>query len=202
MNVRGPINTIVMRVSDIFTENNQNQMPNVQVLSLECSQFVAESGKLPLTKNLPTNYKDLQKVKVRFRKRQEDFDATFNKAFESNVSNLVQRAIFAYGSHDPNLIEDTEPFYIFPKNGYQYFYSQDVKSSNKEYQTAFDLFLEKFGDEEHAADIFSELLKYNYVSTNLKEGLAHEKEIILYRIPYYYAVRSSLVNYDDLLTLI
>jgi len=188
-----------MRVSDIFTRSNQIPKLDTQLLR-ECTQFICESGDHPLIKNLPIGYNDLHKVKVRFRKQQDAFDSTFNKAFEGNIPNLVQRAIFAYGSKDPTLLEGSEPFYIFPKNGYHYFYSQDVKSSNKEYQAAFAIFLEKVGDD--AADIFSELLKYNYVSENLNEGISSGKEIILYRIPYFYAVRASILEYDHLLTLL
>lgn len=190
-----------MLVSDIFIREAKVQLPNLHIIKHDCAQFLRETNS-PLFKNLTNQYANVQKVKIRHRKRKDQFDQAFNEAFQNDIPNLVQRSIFAYGGQDPELKENQESFYIFPTNGYQFLYSQDVDSSSEDYKNAFDIFLEKFNHEDNATQILKEILKYNYVSSNLQEGLEARKEIILYNIPFYYAVRANTVDYPTLLTLL
>lgn len=173
--------------------------PDIQRIQRECSQFIHESNGMPLYKNLPSTYNDVHKVKARFNKRTDNISNCFNKAFESNVFNLRQRAIFAY-SIPPVTAENTELFYVIPKNDYKFLYSHEVTNSNSDYKQVIDTLLETFNDTDKAIDIVTDLLKYTYSTKNLYEGIAANAEIIFYGIPYYYAVRvDSNISYKQII---
>lgn len=181
-----------MFLDEVFLGKPVRQHPIVD----ECSQFLTESEGYPILKNLSKQYDDLHKVKIRQRKRKDNFTRTFNEAFEE-VPNLRQRSLFANG-YASFIAEDadTEPFFVFPIDGYKYKYSLEVQNSKEDYRDAFDVVLEQIQDEE----VLKDLLKYTYTSTNLVEGIQHGSEIIFYNIPYYYAFRASSVYcYEDLL---
>jgi len=168
-----------------------------------CSDFITESEGLPLVKSLPMTYNDIHKVKVRLHKKKNDFIETFNQAFTNEIRNLRQRAIFASSSPaNIQVNESDEMFYVFPTNGYKFFYNKEVANSNEDYKQAFDTILEQLGgNNDEAVQVIADLLKYTYTSKNLIEGIQNESEIILYNIPFYYAVRASVFpEYDELLT--
>lgn len=169
-------------------------------LKKHCGDFVEESRGLPILKNLPSSYNDFHKVKVRKRKSRTEFTETFNEAFDDEFSELRQRAVFANGHLLLSEVnDDLEPFYVFPVNGYKYLYSTEVQNSNQEYQTVFEAIFDAL-DENVAEETFRDLLKFSYKSTNLYEGIKAGAEIILYSIPYYYAVRQSVFSdYTELL---
>jgi hypothetical protein len=80
-------------------------------------------------------------------------------------------------------------------------YNTQVVDSNQDYKQAFDSMLEQFNDNDQAIQILSDLLQYTYTGENLTEGLDHGAEIIMYNVPYYYAIRTTVVDsYDELLT--
>lgn len=167
----------------------------IHPLMIECSMYLEESRGLPLLKNLPSSYKDFQKIKVRKRKKSDSFTKTFNEAFDE-IPELRQRAIFANGEKTFKLSESAgyEAFYIFPIDGYKFKYSIEVTNSKEDYQEAFVTIVEQIGDD----NIIEQLLKYTYTSTNLHEGISRGAEIIFYGIPYYYAVRANTItNYSD-----
>lgn len=175
----------------------------LQVLQ-QCSDFINESEGTPLVKSLPKKYNTVHKVKVRNKRKQTKFSQTFNSAFQNEHYNLRQRAIFTNGINSFVPDKDTlkESFYIFPINGYKYLYSKEVEQSDADYKQVFESILNQFGFD-HGQEILTELLKFTYNSTNLREGIIHGSEIILYNIPYYYAVRTSnFPNYNQLLTSI
>lgn len=156
----------------------------------ECTEFLSLSEGNPLFKNLPKKYDDFHKVKVRKRKRKDAFTKTFNEAFDE-IPDLRQRAIFANGL--TTLITENneqEPFYIFPINGFKFMYSEEVTNSKFDYQQAFNTILEYVGDK----TVVEQLLKYTYTNKNLAEGISRGSEIIIYNVPYFYAVRSSTVT--------
>lgn len=189
-----------MRVDDFIQE--PVECKELHLLNERCSQFIRESQGSPLLKNLSSKYSDVQKVKVR-RKKGEEFDEAFNEAFEDKLRDLRQRAIFANGI-DSFLAEDgdLEPFYVFPIDGYRFLYSKEVTNSGHSYKAVFDSLFETFGEDE-GGDIITSLLRFTYVSETLHEGIELGSEIICYNIPFYYAVRESVVDdYDELLTTI
>ena len=162
-------------------------------LAYECSEFLMESGGKPLLKNLPKFRDGFIKVKVRHQRNSDPFIENFNTALAGEQSRLLQRSVLAHGessfvpSKDPNL----EPFYIFPIDGFKYMYNPSAASA-MEYKDTFDKLISNIGDS--APEIFQKLLKYDYVFDKLSEGIAGGSEIIFYGIPYYFALRKSIID--------
>lgn len=168
----------------------------------ECSQFIRESIGHPLIKNLPANSSEgFRKVKVRRKKVSEKLTDIFNETFKDDHSQILQRAVFAHGEDGfvPEPINsDMEPFYIFPIDGYRFMYSDNVQSTTRDYRKTLDLLMETFGD--NGIETFQEVLKYHYRHDKLYEALTGSAEIIVYDIPYYYAIRCSLIpKYSEFL---
>ncbi len=160
----------------------------------ECSEFLEISQGVPLLKSLPKARDGFLKVKVRQKKRTDDFAKAFNDAFSETKPLLLQRSVFAHGesafvpSNDPN----TEPFYIFPINGFRFMYNQHT-TSNLSYRDTLQK-IESAIKKETALELFRDILKNDYVFDNLPVGISSGCEIIIYGIPYYYAVRKSLID--------
>jgi hypothetical protein len=182
-----------MQVRDILYE----KPTDFAIIQADCSQFLAESQSHFVTRLLPTSYSNVQRVKIRQQRRADVVTRVFNEAF-NQVHNLRQRSMIAQ-SFVPPRSDTHEPFYVFPINGYNYMYSREVQDSSLNYKQAIDVMFEQF-DENTAANIISDVMKYTYTTSNLVEGISAKAEIIFYNIPYYYAVRSS--QYPDYNTLI
>lgn len=190
-----------MLVEDLLGKSHSIGTRDVQTLRSECSTFIRESGGLPLYRNLPVTYADFQKVKVRQQKRKDVVTEVFDKAFGSSFYNLRQRAIFAYPEMPVQDDLTTEPFYVLPINNFKFLYSKEVNNSSTNYQEVINALVEQFIDNNEAVEIVTDLLRYTYVKYNLLEGITSNSEIILYGIPYFYAVRVSAVSaYNKLLT--
>lgn len=195
LNIYGDLRFQIMRIKELFTEQHDDS--GIKILRYKCSQFLDESEGYPLLKNLPKNYNNFQKVKVRVKKRKQKMDETFNKAFD-NVSNLRQRAVFTNGADTFAPKSDFDPFYVFPINGFKYIYNTQIVSET-DYKQMFNDLMETAGSS--FEEMITELLKYTYTGNNLVEGIKSGSEIILYNIPHYYVVRQSAISdYDDLLT--
>lgn len=189
-----------MRINDLYQTRQYSQ--EIQLLRGSCAQFLQESRGQPLFKNLSSEYGDFHKVKVRKRKGESgDFTETFNEAFEEQHPGLRQRAIFANGSSSfqPTFREGLEPFYVIPIDRYKFMYSREVENSGQEYKQVFDTLFEEFG-EEKGNEVLTDLLRFTYTSTNLDEGISSGSELIIYGIPYFYAVRAESIEYEDLLS--
>lgn len=187
-----------MLVDDLITSSIRPDF--VGIIKSECSDFIYDAGGLPLYKALPSWYSDFQKVKVRFKRNETLINSTFNKAFQTEVYNIAQRAIFSYST--PPLVElNMELFYVFPINGYKFMYSKEVTNSSSDYKQILDVMLEAFDDIDKATDIVTDLLKYTYSTQQLYEGLTAKAEVILYSVPFYYAVRvQPHLTYSQLIT--
>jgi hypothetical protein len=165
----------------------------LQTITDECFEFLTESGGKPLLKNLPRQRDGFIKVKVRHKRATDSFYESFNTAFEHERTRLWQRSVFAQGektfapSTDPTL----EPFYIFPVDGFRYMYNP-YTTSTVEYKETFRKLLANVGDA--APELFQTMLKYDYVFDRLGDGISGGSEIIIYGIPYYYALRKSLID--------
>lgn len=183
-----------MRIHD-FLENSHNK-PNFNIIKKKCRQFI-ESTQYPIFKNLPSSYEDIHKTKVRLRKNSDSVAETFNNAFQDEHNKIFQRAVFANGekSFTKSNSPDFDPFYVFPIDGYKFMYCNEVENSSLEYKRIFTVLFEQLGnDEEQTTDTLVDLLKFTYKRDDLNEGIRSGAEIILYNIPYYYAVRVSCVN--------
>lgn len=156
----------------------------IPVIASECSQFLSECNDNYIIKPLPKTYHGFCKVKVRFGNRQNDFTDSFNEAFKDNSRELHKRAIFAYTDNRiVSASDDEDPFYIFPINGYKLLYNPIIQNSEEAYS---DIGINNA--------LITELLKLSYTSGNLAEAFSHNCEIIIYNIPYYYAIRSSILD--------
>lgn len=171
----------------------------------ECSNFLVESKGNPLIKYLPKNGPDQRKIKVRKGKKPSTFDNLFNNVFIDHP-NLRQRCVFCNGVSGISKLEQSEDesldcFYIFPVDGFEFIYSPIVFDSSIQYKDTLQKFIEVMGECD-AIETFSEVLKYDYTSSDLIEGIQTGCEIIVYSIPYYYAIRkSSVQNYSTLFSL-
>jgi hypothetical protein len=190
-----------MLIEDLIGRSVGVGVQEVQAIKTHCSQFLTESARLPLVKTLPTTYYNFHKVKIRLQKRKDEVSDVFERAFGEQFSNLRQRAVFAYPNLPP-VTEGTDLFYVFPVNGYKFLYSKEVTNSSNDYKRVIDTLFEQFEDPSTASDIVTDLLKYTYSSTLLHEGIVSDSEIILYGIPFYYAVRTSACqDYNSLLAM-
>jgi len=188
-----------MRVKEIIYNCN---IGNLELIKKQCSQFIDESAGFPVAKNLPQTYEDFQKVKVRKRKHSNAFSNTFNGAFKDELNDLRERAIFVNGwnTFEESAEGGVEPFYVFPINGFKFLYSKEVENSTQNYKQVFESVFCQMG-EESGKEVLADLLRFTYVSENLSTGIESGAEIILYGIPYYYALRESCIDsYDELLT--
>lgn len=174
-------------------------LPTIQK---ECSQFLELSHGVPLLKNLPSNNDGFRKVKVRKKKNwKSDIVEIFNDTFK-NHTDLLQRSIFAHGpsGFNPNIDDNTEPFYIFPINGFKFLYAESVSKTTEDYRDTLSKLIENYG--ENGIKTFKEVLKYQYSFDNLFSALTTDTEIIIYDIPYYYAIRYSLIeSYENFVIL-
>lgn len=189
-----------MRINQLFTDDSviSEQHPFLRKIAKDCSTFLRESRGLPLFKILPAIYEDLQKVKVRKHRTTTKFSETFNDAFEEEVRDLSQRAVFT-NSKIMEVTESDDLFYVFPKDGHKFMYCPEVNHSTNDYQQVFDSIFEQFADEK-AQQLIHDVLKFSYTHENLYEGLIKEAEIIFYNIPYYYSARVDAFDYPTLLT--
>ena len=161
-------------------------------LAYECSEFLMESDGKPLLKNLPKKSNGFIRVKVRQKRNSNLFIENFNSAFADERSRLLQRSMFAQGESgfEPSTDDELEPFYVFPVDGYKYMYNP--YASTDDYRETFTKLLTSVGSE--AQDMFQKMLKYDYVFDNLPEGIAGGSQIIFYGIPYYFALRKSIID--------
>lgn len=172
-----------MRLHDILHDEDINPILE------ECGEFLSESHGLSLLKNLSTKYLDLHKVKVRQRKDNHKYTQIFNETL-GDIPKLRQRSVYVNGEqsfkHDSNI--EFEPFYIFPIDGYRYIYNEQVIDSSNS-------FLKNIPE-----NVIPEVLKFTYISEKLVTGINSGAEIMIYNIPYFYAIRcTSVDNYQDII---
>lgn len=181
-----------MLLNDVTKVIIHNKIPSLLEndlvkLKTQCSQFITESGGLPVYKTI-NKTEQFVKVKARLRKGHSQFSDTFNKAFE-HTSNLRQRAIFAHGQQ----MAESNQYYLFPTNGFKYLYNPQIDNS-----TIYEGVLPSLND-----DMFTELLKQNYTDTMLSEGIESGSELLFHNVPFCYAINTGIVDsYSELLSLL
>lgn len=175
----------------------------IEKIQTECGDFLLASNELPLVKALKETSSNFRKVKVRTKNISDEFVETVNEAFEGEYRNLYGRSVFCNGPHvDAN--REKEQVYVFPINGFKYFFNPNVTFLLSQYKKTYDA-LNLTLDEESAESIFVDMVKYSYgeADTPFKDALFSGKEIIIYNIPYYYAVKvEKFPAYLDLLELL
>ena len=160
----------------------------------ECSDYLRESKGLPLLKNLSVHYDGFKKVKVRKKNKHDATVEAFNKSFPKH-KNAFQRSIFA--NTESTFMQSVdlllEPFYIFPVDGYKFVYNPQVSNFANQYGKDIQNLINTVS-KSAAIDMISMVIAQSYTDKNLYEGMKSGAEIILYGIPYYYAIRKSLVD--------
>lgn len=165
----------------------------IPTLNTECNQFLESSNGHPILRNLPSIGLGFRKVKVRQKKRTDAFINSFNEAFYEERKNLLRRAVIAHGISSLNESQvNEEPFYIFPKNNYKFMFCQNPNVTTEMYKNTLDSLIHAVGTES-GQTVFHEILQHQYEFSNLEKGITSGAEIILFNIPYYYAIRESLV---------
>jgi len=181
-----------MKLTTLIEDGN----PMFREISLNCQQFLEESGGLPLIKWCPRTYTDVQRVKVRKRKQCSEFDTAFNEVFTPTYPSIRQRSIIVNDEHG----SDSDQFYVFPSDGYKLIYSPTITNSAQQYGSTF-ADIKKSLTESTGTEIFQDVLKYGYTSGTMHEAILDSSEIIVYNIPYFYVARCR-IDYEKLLEFI
>lgn len=178
-----------MLVDDLFDASRINHK-DIYTIRTECSHFIQESNGLPVYRALPRAYDDFRRVKVRYHNRQDTVSQVFNSAFDQEFHNIIPRGIFAQSAM-MEAEDESEPFYIFPINGYKFIYSKGVQNSNMNFRTVIETLQENV---DGAFELTRDLIKYTYSRTGLCEGIKSNSELIFFNVPYFYAVRASATD--------
>lgn len=162
----------------------------------ECSQFIQKSNGIPLFKSLVSGKDGFIKVKARHRKVHDDsFENAFNSAFENQTPKMLSKAIFC--NTNEIILPNHENYYVFPIDGYRILYSKNDINTSKTYQFALAEILDMVA-EQHAVSLLTTILSDDYTDIDLSEALSNKKEILIYNIPYFYAIKCSLFpSIDD-----
>lgn len=174
----------------------------LEKIKFECGDFFHSSSGFPLIKTLWNNPSNFKKVKVRTKTIKNSFIEAFNEAFEEDYRNIHGRSIFCNGNHAVAK-EGEEKFYVLPINGYKYLYNPNI-TFIEEYKKIYEK-LSSSMHELHAEELFVDMIEYSYKNCEIsfKNALFSQKEIIIYGIPYYYAVKvEKFPVYEDLLTIL
>jgi hypothetical protein len=156
----------------------------------ECSEFIVNSNGIPLYKSLLSGKDGFIKVKARHRKIHDNsFESAFNSAFQNQTKKILSKAIFC--NVDEIILPNHENYYVFPINGYKILYSKNDKNTSKTYQNALAEILDIVA-EQHAVSLLTTILENDYTDESLSEALLNKKEILIYNIPYFYAIKCSL----------
>ena len=163
-------------------------------IKIECSEFLIKSNNNFILKSLPKTTEGFKKVKVRQRNVKELFREIFDRGLHNNKT-FTSRAVYAVGENGyiPSNDETLEPFYIFPINGFKFYYNPVVQNTEQQYTKILDKSL-KIIDKDTVIEMFSENIKDSYTSENLIDGIKTGSEIIIYNIPYFYAVRKTVLD--------
>lgn len=164
----------------------------------ECNQFLTESNTKPLLRALPKIGDGFRKVKVRKKSRYNNpLEHYFDIAFFTKYKEIRLRSMIVQTTIPAEIQADQELFYVFPINDYKILYNPQV-NDYVAYATSLRPIIETL----HSAEsLLVDLFEHTYESQGLEQAIDSGAEILIYNIPYYYAIRSSLYNdYKDVLT--
>lgn len=173
----------------------------IPTISEECSEFLTLSKGQPLTRFLKKEGNGLRRIKVRWKKSklwESEFIHTFNSSFPQ-YKDILHRSVLASKNPDVSeMNEDEEPFFIFPINNFKFCYNPNITNITKTYEKLYENLNDFFSEE--SVNIFHDLIRTGYVFSELDEGIEKNSQVIIYNIPYYYALRASLVpDYRDII---
>lgn len=174
----------------------------LKTLEDDCQQFLNDLPNKPLVKSLPKLGDSFRKVKARKRKIHSTLDRLMHTSFQTIQKRIISTAITAYNTEIfENISKDHEEFFIFPIDNYKILCCNSITNYKKQFDLCLNNLL-KISDIKFAANSILELLQTNYDEINsFKELKDRNVEMLIYNIPYFYAVRcSSVENYEILIT--
>lgn len=146
----------------------------------------------------------MSRIKVRFHKRHDQFVEIFNNALlkKYNTNNIHQRCIFANGPDSFTPAPGTTPYYVFPIDGYKFLYSRGISDANEQLRETLEtLSVAMENENDEVSRVMYDLLQYTYESTDLEQGIVEGCEIVVYNIPYYFAINAKhFPIYEQLIT--
>lgn len=172
-------------------------MPPSSIIK-DCSQFLKDAGKLPLYKTLPSAGEGFRRVKIRKKSKHDHlFERYFDMAFGNEYKDLRLRSMIAQTTEPVVESADMEVFYVFPTDGYRILYNTQVQ----DYAEYIATLSETIQHTTSVEELLKHLFKYAYQHGTAREAAQSGSDILVYDIPYYYAVRKSLItNYNDFIT--
>lgn len=176
-------------------------LSDLQAIRTKCSQFLVESGPVPLVRILPIGSPSVTRIKARKKKHPSEVGSLFDQAFERYHPSLTRGSIIAHpmGSE---VIGSTQPlgelYYIIPEDGYRYIYNPSVSSSSTSYQQIISEVATSLGSYTDAVEVLADILRSTYRTSGLSEAIDKGAEVIIYDTPAYYAVRATAITYPSL----
>lgn len=164
----------------------------------ECNQFLEESNQRPILRALSKNGDGFRKVKIRKKNKYDDpLEHYFDNAFVNKYKDVRLRSMIVHTTNSLDVAEEQELFYVFPIDDYKILYNKQV-NNYAVYAASLRPLLEEL---DSAELLLTHLFEHTYESQNLVEAIDSGAEILIYNIPYYYAIRKSLYrDYNDVLT--
>lgn len=172
-------------------------MPPSSIIK-ECSEFLESSNGRPIFRMLPTAGEGFRKIKIRKKTRHnKEFERYFDMAFREQYKDLRLRSMIAQTKPLTSVSSGMEEFYIFPPNGFQVMFNKQVES----YVEYIDSLQDVIASSNNAEELLRSLFRYTYTNGDIGDAIAHGSDILIYDIPYYYAVRKSLFpDYSSFIT--
>lgn len=164
----------------------------------ECGQFLTESNAKPLLRALPKNGDGFRKVKIRKKNKYNNpLEHYFDIAFLNKYREIRLRSMIVQTAVPVETPEEQELFYVFPIDDYKILYNRQV-NNYVAYAASLRPIIETL---DSAESLLVHLFEHTYESQSLEQAIDSGAEILIYDIPYYYAIRSSLYkDYNDVLT--
>ena len=143
-----------------------------------------KSNNKPLIKEL-NDVKSFKKLKARHRNKQ--YSSILNDAFDDSIGTRC----ITTTSNTSDLSEND--YYIFPINGFKFLYDPQGMSGTSYHELTDTI----------KTDLVKELMRFNLEESDLNHALSINTEVVLYNIPFCYAVNvKSFNSYDELLSVI
>ena len=142
-----------------------------------------------------------KKVKVRKKDARGDFVESLNEALSDTYQNLYGRSVRCNGNNVSNNPEND--VYVFPLNGFKFLFNPNVDDIHENRKTLDTL--QNVMDNNAAKKIFIDMVDYSYCDdgVNFVSALESGKEIVIYNIPYFYAVqKKDFPIYSELFSLL
>lgn len=156
----------------------------------ECSEFLLRSECRPLYRPLQISGDGFRRVKIRKKASYAHrYDEYFDLAFKHKREDLRLRSLIAQTQTTPVMDAALERFYVFPINGYKILYSQQIK----DYSEYLKLLESVLSDTDMADSILKKLFQNAYQEDSIIDAMDTGSNILVYNIPYYYAIRESLI---------